>query len=122
LTAPIQIVQLTDEINAAVTQNVTLAVTGPATGDLTSISVANPAVLSVTPGGLSMAAVQQVINAHMPQDGYDVPEAERRFTAILAKLNADAHAVLSASEIQDALRGLVIRTSVRPLNTTQSVA
>lgn len=114
LVAPIQLAQLTDEISTALGTAVTLAVTGPADGDLTMINSSNTAVLSVNPGGVDEATVQGAIDAHVPQDGYDVPEAERQFAAILLKVQADPTAVLDDSEMQYALRGLLARTSTRP--------
>lgn len=110
LIKPINLAQLRDEIREAVRDNFEMAQVGP--DESGPISESNPASLAVTPSRVPRGKVQKVIDGHQPSEGYNLPEGERQFAAVVEKVSQDRKAELSPEEMQVALRGLLLRSAV----------
>lgn len=111
LTKEINLIQLQDEIAAAVGQTVQTAVTGnydPAQ----PISPTNPATFWVAPNTVSSATVTATIAAHVPNPAYGMSNTEVLFQAALQKVLSDPNAVLTNDELQAAVRGLLVRSLI----------
>jgi hypothetical protein len=112
LERPINLVQLQDEIAAAVGQAVQVALTGDY--DINQpLSPSNAATLWVAPDSISSGTIIDVIGAHVPNPAYGMSGADLMFQAALQKVQSDPNAVLTDDEMQGALRGLLIRSLIR---------
>jgi hypothetical protein len=108
----INLTQLTDEISKAANTTVQVAVSMSAEGDPTQpYSEGNPGTLYVTPATVDKAKVQAVIDAHVVNSNYSVPQVEQDFAAITELVLTDPTTVLSEDQIQQALRGLIARAT-----------
>jgi hypothetical protein len=105
----VNLVQLGDEIAAATGQTVDLALNGY---DFTApISSGNPAVLWVVPDTVSSPAVQTVIDNHTANPNYGTSASTTAFNAVLQAVVTNPATVLNSQQIQDGLKGLLIRYS-----------
>lgn len=108
LTKPINLAQLGDEIQAALSEAVRTAQVGP-DDPMAPISQDNQATLAVSPSDVDAAAVTTVIEDHQPTDGYDVPEHVKDFDALLNRIVNEPDAELSGDDLRVAIRGLMLR-------------
>jgi hypothetical protein len=112
LTTTIKLDQLTDEIRAALHRQVNVAQIGPE--DFRApISEDNPAELAVSPGDVDDPTVTQTINDHEPDDGYGIAAHVRDFDALVARVANDPETALSAEDVEQGIRGLLLRESGR---------
>jgi hypothetical protein len=100
VTNPVNLAQLTDELSKATGHHVTLALT----------TVEDTQRLSVTPGNLNAAVVKKVVADHRPRDGYELPEEEKTFMALLDKV-AQGPVELTDDEMKVAVTGLLRRVN-----------
>jgi hypothetical protein len=111
LVKPVELEQLKAEINKATKRSVEISQSGPPSG-LEPISDTNRALLSITPGNVSRDAVQKVIDDHVPDGVFGVPESEQAYQAVVQKIVDDPEADLSPEEMLSAVRGLVLRSTM----------
>jgi hypothetical protein len=97
---PVNLGQLTDELSKATGHHVTLALT----------EADGAASLAVTPGNLNPAAVKKVLADHSPVTDYGVPEEEKVFAALQARV-LTGPVELTDTEIQAAVVGLLRRSA-----------
>lgn len=102
--------QLDDEISAAVGQTVVIAASGY--NPLLPISSSNPATLWVRPNTVSSTTVQNTINAHVADPNYGTPAHILAFNNVMQAVVANEEIVLTSQQIQDAVKGLLLRYSV----------
>lgn len=107
LTKPVNATQLKDELAAALSREVLLALTG--VDDSQVLSDTNPAVLWISPSGLDASVIETVIANHSPYAAYDVPKADQDYSAAVQKIMADHETALTQDERDVLLRGLVLR-------------
>lgn len=118
LTKEVNVVQLTDEISAAVGQTVQLAIVRD---DFTMpISVSNPAVVWIKPDTVNLTTVNNAITAHVANPNYGVPGTVTAFNAVTQKVIDDYSQTLTAPEIQTAIKGLLLRFNSIPSIPTPS--
>jgi len=110
VTKAINGVQLHDEISTAVGQTVTIALTGY--NPQLPISPTNPGTLWVTPNTVSGTTVQTVINNHVADPNWNTPAHIAAFNAVMQAVVANEEIVLTSQQIQDAVKGLLLRYSV----------
>lgn len=111
LEKPVNLVQLQDEISNDVGLTVQASVAGnydPAQ----PISPTNPATLWVAPDTVSSAAVAAVLAAHVPNPAYGMSISDSLFQSALGKVLNDHNATLTADELQAAVRGLLLRSTL----------
>jgi hypothetical protein len=110
LVSPVNLEQLTEEINAAVGRTVGLAISGPINGNA-PISPVNSATLAVTPANVNREAINKVLAEHAPQQDYGVPDSRKRFSQVIQKVVDNQEVKLTAEELQVAVRGLLMRST-----------
>jgi hypothetical protein len=110
VTKAINSVQLDDEISTAVGQTVLVAMSGY--NPQLPISVSNPATLWLRPNTVSSTTVQNAINAHVADPNYGTPAHILAFNAVMQAVIANEEIVLTSQQIQDAVKGLLLRYSV----------
>lgn len=110
VTKVINTVQLDDEISTAVSQSVTLAATGY--NPQLPISPTNPATLWVVPNTVNSTTVQTTINNHVADPNYGTPAHIAAFNAVMQAVVANNTITLTSQQIQDALKGLLLKYSV----------
>jgi hypothetical protein len=118
VTKAINAVQLDDEISAAVSQTVTIALTGY--NPQLPISPTNPGTLWVKPNTVSGTTVQTTINNHVADPNYGTPAHITAFNAVMQAVLANEEIVLTSQQIQDGLKGLLLRYSVTSTSPTSS--
>lgn len=112
LTKEVNVVQLTDEISAAVGQSVQLAIVRD---DFTMpISVGNPAVVWIIPDTVNLTTVNNTITAHVINPNYGIPGSVSAFNAVTQAVIDDYSIVLTSQQIQDAVKGLLLRFNSIP--------
>jgi hypothetical protein len=109
----VNLTQLADELREALGTAVQVAQLGPDERPLDPPSEDNPARLALSPSDVDTDRVAEVIEAHEPDEAYDVPKAEQEFTAVLQKVVDDDGSTLDDDETQAALRGLLLREAAR---------
>lgn len=113
LTKVVNQVQLADEISAAVGQTVKFAITGPS-DPYNPISPTNSATVWVAPNTVNSATVTATIAAHVPNPNYGTPANVAAFNAVVAKVVADPSVDLTSQEVEDGVKGLILRFSELP--------
>lgn len=108
LTKTINQVQLNDEMNTAFGTTVQMTVTYDSPG---MPSTQTGGHLWVVPSTVDKAKVQAVVDAHVPDPNWGIPVEMREYRALLAKVQANPQVVLSADEMQAAVKGLLVRMS-----------
>lgn len=109
LEKPINIVQLQDEISAAVGQTVQTSIAG--NYDPTQpLSPTNTATLWVAPDTVSSSAVLDAIADHVLNPAYGLSVTDVLFRSALEKVLHNNNAVLTSDEMQAAIRGLLLRS------------
>jgi hypothetical protein len=111
-------VQLDDEISAALAQTVVVALSGY--NPLLPISSSNPATLWLRPNTVSSTVVQNTITAHVANLNYGTPAHILAFNTVMQAVVANEEITLTSQQIQDAVKGLLLRysvTSTSPTNT-----
>jgi hypothetical protein len=109
LEKPVNLVQLQDEISAAAGLTVQAAVAGDY-DPMQPISPTNDATLWVAPDTVSSGLIITAITNHVVNPAYGISDVDLQFQAVLQKLVHDNSAVLTADELQAAVRGLTLRT------------
>jgi hypothetical protein len=111
VTKPINLTQLEDEIEAALASTVTnISLSGSTyTPPPSSISSANPATLWVVPNTLNETAVQTVINNHVANPNYGMPQQTQEYLAVVAAIQANTAITLTSGQINTAIVGLVLQ-------------
>jgi hypothetical protein len=112
LTKAVNLGQLGDEISAALHRQISFAQLGPE-DPAAPISETNQATLAISPGSVDQAAVQEVIDAHIPEAGYGVPTYIKEFDDLLYQVSNNPDAALSADDVEIGVRGLLLRESGR---------
>jgi hypothetical protein len=118
LTKPINTDQLGDELSAALSRTVLLALTDY--DETADISDTNVAKLWISPSGLDESVIETVVSNHSPYAAYNVPKADQDYSAAVQRIMNDNQVQLTSDEMQVLLRGLVLRiergttTSVTP--------
>jgi len=110
VTKVINPVQLDDEISSAVSQTVTIALTGY--NPQLPISPTNPATLWVTPNTVNSTTVQTTINNHVANPNWNTPASVTAFNAVMQAVIANYNITLTSQQMQDAIKGLLLRYSV----------
>lgn len=109
----VNLTQLTDELAAALGGPVQIAQLGPNDRPQDPPAEDNPAELAVSPSDVDTDKVAQTIEAHEPDETYDVPKAEQEFTAVTQKVVDDPEFLFTAEDVHAALRGLLLREAAR---------
>jgi hypothetical protein len=94
--------QLHSELETALDQSIQLA-TSKTPGD-------EFGTLWLVPGGLDKAVIQRVIDDHVPEQEWGVPQSTRDYFALLRKVSEDPEADLTTAEVQTAIKGLLLRS------------
>lgn len=112
LTKEVNVVQLTDELSTALGQTVQVAIVHD---DFSQpISVGNPAVLWIRPDTVNLTTVNNVIAAHVINPNYGIPATVAEFNAVTQAVITDYEIVLTADQIQTAIKGLLVRFNSIP--------
>lgn len=100
----LNLTQLTDEMTTAVGSpvNMVLELTDPGSGS-------DAGTLWVAPASTPAATVNATITAHVYDATYDTSDQELAYGLVLEKVLEDPDVVLTADEIQVAIKGLILR-------------
>lgn len=98
---PINASQLHSELTTALEQEVQLSSAQEPGGDDITVWI--------VPGSVDRDVVQSVLDDHVADPEWGVPAQTRDYMALARKVVADDGYVLSETEIQTAIRGLVLR-------------
>jgi hypothetical protein len=109
VTKPINLTQLEDEIEAALAATVTNISLSGYTPPPSSISSGNPATLWVVPNTLNSSAVQTVINNHIANPNYGMPQQTQQYLAVVAAIQANTAITLTSTQLNTAVVGLVLQ-------------
>lgn len=110
VTKPVNVVQLTDEISAAVGKSVQVAVGGSQAG--APISSDNPATVYIIPNTVNAGLAQQALTNHVADPNYGTPAHIREFNTVMQKVIDNFDVTLTADEQATAIKGLLLRYSV----------
>ena len=98
-----------DEIEAALAATVTNISLSGYTPPPSSISSGNPATLWVVPNTLNSSAVQTVINNHIANPNYGMPQQTQQYLAVVAAIQANTAITLTSTQLNTAVVGLVLQ-------------
>lgn len=110
VTKAINLTQLDVEMQAALGVSVNLALNGSNyTPPPSSISPSNPATLWVVPNTVSSSAVQTVINNHVANPNYGLPQQTQDFLTLIAAIQANNAITLTSTQINTGLVGVILQ-------------
>lgn len=105
-------VQLQDELEAAVHTPVNISWTRTNGMDPTD----NHGILYVVPSDLNPEVVQAVIDNHEIDPTYGIPASTLAYNALVKKVYENTEVVLTEQEMQDAVKGIILRMNTAGLN------
>lgn len=112
VTKPVNMVQLDDEISAALSLSVNMALRQDDASR--PISVTNPATLFIQPNTVNLTTVNSVITAHVLNPNYGTPVSITAFNEVTQKVVSNYDVELTADEMEAAVKGLLLRMYLIP--------
>lgn len=107
---PINLTQLSDELEAALAAPVTLALSGAAyTPPPLSISSSNQATLSIVPNTLNSTVCQTVITNHVANPNYNIPQQTQNYLNVIAAVQANNNITLTSTQLNTAVVGIILQ-------------